>query len=159
MTKGKLILIPATLGDNEPAVTLPAAVFQHIDKLNYFVVENTRTARRFLRKCGYKKDFEEVFFTELNEHTPPAEVEAMIKPALEGFDLGIISEAGLPCVADPGSRLVRIAHQVFLLRSAIAVLFLCFSRYPLFSAFLRIHPPVLSRQRCPLRPECKHGRS
>ena len=111
MTKGKLILIPATLGDNEPAVTLPAAVFQHIDKLNYFVVENTRTARRFLRKCGYKKDFEEVFFTELNEHTPPAEVEAMIKPALQGFDLGIISEAGLPCVADPGSRLVRIAHQ------------------------------------------------
>lgn len=111
MTKGKLILIPATLGDNEPTVTLPAVVFQQIEGLNHFVVENTRTARRFLRKCGYKKDFEEVTFTELNEHTLPEEIEAMITPAIDGYNLGIISEAGLPCVADPGSRLVRVAHR------------------------------------------------
>lgn len=111
MQKGKLILIPATLGDNEPELTLPAAIFHYIGTLDHFVVENIRTARRFLRKCGYKYDFEKVIFFELNEHTQPQEIEEMLDPALSGFDIGIISEAGLPCVADPGSKLVRIAHK------------------------------------------------
>lgn len=111
MQKGKLLLIPATLGDNEPELTLPSAVFDHIGTLDHFVVENLRTARRFLRKCGYKFDFEKVTFFELNEHTQSEEIEEMLNPALEGFDIGIISEAGLPCVADPGSKLVRIAHK------------------------------------------------
>ena len=76
-----------------------------------FVVEQLRTARRFLRKAGYNKDFENVNFYELNEHTDLKEIDAYLQPLREGRNLGLMSEAGLPCVADPGAALVKLAQK------------------------------------------------
>lgn len=110
--KGTLFLIPSTMGDSEPERVLPAfnmALLQHID---VYIVEELRTARRFLRKCGYKKDFETTTFHLLNEHTHHEELHHMLDEALNGKDIGVLSEAGCPAVADPGSLAVRMAHEM-----------------------------------------------
>ncbi|MBW6492105.1 MAG: SAM-dependent methyltransferase [Lentimicrobium sp.] len=109
--KGNLYLIPGPLGEGDAAQVLPDYNFQIIRKLKVFVVEELRTARRFLRKCGYTGNFEELTFFVLNEHTPESEIPGYFVPALEGADTGLVSEAGCPAVADPGSGLVRIAHE------------------------------------------------
>lgn len=111
MQKGNLYLIPTTLGECEHENVLPsynALIFRDID---VFIVEELRSARRFLRKAGYKKDFEQVIFHLLNEHTPENEVSCMLEEAFKGKNIGLLSEAGLPCVADPGNIAVRIAHR------------------------------------------------
>lgn len=110
MSKGRLILIPAPLGDNDPREVLPGFVLEQACSLQCFVVEETRTARRFLSKYGLKGKIDTLEFHELNEHTTPAEVEAML-PLFEGKDVGLITEAGLPAVADPGSALVALCHR------------------------------------------------
>lgn len=108
--KGKLYLIPAPLGDNPLSEILPQHVTDTACKLNCFVVEELRTARRFLSKYGLKGHIEELEFHELNEHTQASEVEAMASLFDKG-DVGLISEAGLPAVADPGSALVALCHR------------------------------------------------
>ncbi|MCD6660443.1 MAG: SAM-dependent methyltransferase [Lentimicrobium sp.] len=108
---GKLYLLPGTLGDSAPDLVLPEHNLQIIRRLNCFVVEELKTARRFLRKCGFTTDFEEVTFNILNEHTSPEEVPEFLSGAFEGTDIGLLSEAGCPAVADPGSGLVRAAHE------------------------------------------------
>lgn len=109
--KGNLYLIPGPLGDGDARQVLPDYNFQLIRKLEIFVVEELRTARRFLKKCGYTGNFDETTFFVLNEHTPESEVFSFLEPAHAGMDTGLISEAGCPAVADPGSILVRTAHE------------------------------------------------
>jgi 16S rRNA (cytidine1402-2'-O)-methyltransferase len=83
-----------------------------MNSLDYFIVENVRSARRFLSKAGVERKIEELEFVELNEHTTDArEVERMLKPVLEGRSAGVISEAGVPGVADPGAAIVALAHR------------------------------------------------
>jgi 16S rRNA (cytidine1402-2'-O)-methyltransferase len=111
MPAGKLFLIPTFLSDQNGADSLPLINNLIISELNYFIVENIRSARRFLRSAGYRKDFNEVLFYELNEHTKSDEVATFLQPLLTGENMGLISEAGTPCVADPGADLVLLAHQ------------------------------------------------
>lgn len=109
--KGKLYLIPTPLGDYDPALVLPAPVFEVISGLKTFVVEEVRTARRFLSAAGLKGHIGELEFHELNEHTAPAEVDAFAKLFADGNNVGLLSEAGLPAVADPGALLVALCHR------------------------------------------------
>ncbi|MBR4735953.1 MAG: SAM-dependent methyltransferase [Bacteroidales bacterium] len=107
---GKLYLIPSPLGDGAPEEVLPAPVFQVLPQIKRFVVEEVRTARRFLSAAGLRGHIEELEFHTLNEHTSPAEVQALLPLFEDGAAVGLISEAGLPAVADPGARLVALCH-------------------------------------------------
>ncbi len=111
MNKGNLYLIPTPLGETGFEAGLPATNHHILQQINTFIVEELRTARRFLRKAGYLKDFENVTFHLLNEHTPDNEALIMLENAVSGQHIGLLSEAGLPCVADPGNIVVRLAHQ------------------------------------------------
>ena len=108
---GKLYLIPSPLGDNDPAEVIPAPVLDLICRLDTFVVEELRTARRYLSKAGLKGRIEGLRLCELNEHTAPAEIEEMAALFQDGKDVGLITEAGLPAVADPGAPLVALCHR------------------------------------------------
>lgn len=109
----KIYLIPTPLGPNADwNLALPAGNRAIINRIDYFVVENVRTARRFLARCKLDRAIDQLTFAELNEHTPPEEVEQLLTPLLnEGRNIGVMSEAGLPCVADPGALLVAAAHR------------------------------------------------
>ena len=109
--KGKLYLIPSPLGENDPSEVIPAPVLKSLEGFRIFVVEEVRTARRYLSKAGLKGRIGDLEFHELNEHTPQAEVESYLKLFDEGNDVALISEAGLPAVADPGAQLVALAHR------------------------------------------------
>lgn len=109
--KGKLYLIPGPLGDGEVKQVLPDYNLQIIRRLDAFVVEELRTARRFLRNCGFAGNFDETDLFVLNEHTAVEDVSSFLEPARMGKDMGLISEAGCPAVADPGSALVSAAHE------------------------------------------------
>lgn len=111
MTKGNLYLIPTPLGETGFEAGLPAYNLQILQQIDSFIVEELRTARRFLRKAGFTKDFELVTFYLLNEHTPDYEALIMLEKAITGHHVGLLSEAGLPCIADPGNIVVRLAHQ------------------------------------------------
>lgn len=108
--KGKLYLIPSPLGEVDLQEILPARVLETACSLNIFVVEEVRTVRRYLSKAGLKGHIDELEFHELNEHTTPEEVEALASLFDRG-DVGLISEAGLPAVADPGAALVALCHR------------------------------------------------
>ncbi len=105
-----LYLIPTTLGETPVDRVLPAEIMQVVRKLHYFVVENTRTARRHLKKMVPEIVIDDLDFKELNEHTEKKELELLLEPAFRGFDIGILSEAGCPGVADPGADLISLAH-------------------------------------------------
>jgi 16S rRNA (cytidine1402-2'-O)-methyltransferase len=109
--KGKLYLIPSPLGDNDPAEVIPAPVLNSLEGFRTFVVEEVRTARRYLSRAGLKGKIGELEFHELNEHTDAATVESYLKLFNDGNNVALISEAGLPAVADPGSQLVALAHR------------------------------------------------
>ena len=111
MNKGKLYLIPSPLGDNDPAEVIPGPVLGILGQIKTFVVEEVRTARRFLSRAGLKGGIAELEFKVLNEHTTAEETEALAELFSGGQDVGLISEAGLPAVADPGARLVELAHR------------------------------------------------
>lgn len=111
MEKGSIILFPSLLAPVSPADVLPSRNISLISSVRYFVVEELRTARRFLKACDRSIVIDDLHFEVLNEHTPPEAVEAMLKPALEGHDIGVISEAGCPAVADPGADLVALAQR------------------------------------------------
>ncbi len=111
MKKGKLFLIPAPLGDAPVRDILPDIVKQTISQLSYFIVENEKTTRRFIKRiCPSKKQSEIVVF-QLDKHQKSTNLQEFITPLLQGFDMGLLSEAGLPAVADPGSLVVALAHQ------------------------------------------------
>lgn len=109
--KGRLFLIPSPLGENDPAEVIPAPVLNSLENFRTFVVEEVRTARRYLSKAGLKGRIEGLEFHELNEHTEEAVIEGYIKLFDNGNDVALISEAGLPAVADPGAQLVALAHR------------------------------------------------
>ena len=108
---GKLFLIPAPLGDGDVSDVIPAGTLSMIPQLRYFVVEELRSARRYLSKAGMKGRIDELEFFVLNEHSGREECESYIKLLLDGNNVGLISEAGLPAVADPGAALVELAHR------------------------------------------------
>jgi 16S rRNA (cytidine1402-2'-O)-methyltransferase len=109
--KGKLYLIPSPLGENDPAEVIPGPVLDSLKGFKTFVVEEVRTARRYLSKAGLKGKIGDLEFFELNEHTDQAVIEGYIKLFNDGNDVALISEAGLPAVADPGAQLVALAHR------------------------------------------------
>jgi 16S rRNA (cytidine1402-2'-O)-methyltransferase len=106
-----LYLIPTTLGETAVEKVLPAEIIEIVRSLRFFVVENTRTARRHLKKMVPEIVIDDLDFKELNEHTQPAELEMLLSPVSQGFDVGILSEAGCPGVADPGADLIMLAHE------------------------------------------------
>jgi len=117
---GTLFLISNTLGPVEAAPgalshILPVQVQDITSKLEYFVAENAKTARAFLKLVAVDhplaRPLQEIKISELNVNTPPAALAALLTPLLEGHDAGLVSEAGVPAVADPGADLVRLAHQ------------------------------------------------
>ena len=111
MAAGRLFLVPAWLSEEASLESvLPAVVVQRIRALECFVVEDARSARRFLAACGHPKPMRDLRFDELNEHTEASAVPALLAPLLDGRDVGLLSEAGAPAVADPGALLVAAAH-------------------------------------------------
>lgn len=111
--KGTIYMIPCPIADGESVwEVLPKANLDIMNSLDYFVVENIRSARRFLSKAGIERKIDELEFVELNEHTTSAsDVERMLRPIIEGRSAGVISEAGVPGVADPGADIVALAHK------------------------------------------------
>lgn len=109
--RGRLFLIPSPLGDNDPREVIPEGVLAMLPAIRTYVVEATRTARRYLSAAGLKGHIQELDFHELNEHTRPEEVEELLKLFDGGNDVGLITEAGLPAVADPGAQLVSLCHK------------------------------------------------
>ncbi len=110
--KGKLYLIPAPLGENPVSQVIPEFVRQIVDSLEYFFVEEIKTARRYLRRLNISRKIESLEFFSLNEHTNFQEITRVLLPILSEHSVGLISEAGCPSVADPGSDLVRVAHSL-----------------------------------------------
>lgn len=113
MNAGVIYMIPCPISDERGVWdVLPKANLDVMNSLDYFIVENVRSARRFLSKAGIERKIDELEFVELNEHTTAAsEVEKMLKPVLAGRSAGVISEAGVPGVADPGADIVALAHR------------------------------------------------
>ncbi len=109
--KGKLYLIPNTLGEPNSAMTIPGGVLEISKKLKHFVAENERTARRYLKSIGTIHPLDDLEFFVLNKHTETAEIPSLIAPIFKGEDMGLISEAGLPAIADPGATIVNLCHQ------------------------------------------------
>ncbi len=111
--KGTLYLIPCPIAEDiELNISLPEGNRAVVDSLDYFIVENVRTARRFLSRLKLSRKIDELEFVELNEHTTSqGDIEAMIAPLLKGRSGGVISEAGVPAVADPGAQVVEVAHR------------------------------------------------
>lgn len=107
---GKLFLLPNTLGETEIAGVIPSEVVTLIKSLRVFASENPKNTRRYLKKIDKSIDVDELTLLELNEHSERKDVEACL-PYLEREDVGIISEAGCPGIADPGAELVALAHQ------------------------------------------------
>ena len=106
-----LYLFPSTMSDAPARDVLPEANIRLLREIRHYVVENVRTARRFLKRCDRDIDIDAIAFTVLDEHTPPEQVAQMLDPIAEGHDVGVISEAGCPAVADPGADLVAVAQQ------------------------------------------------
>ena len=107
----RLYLFPVPLSDNPVTEVLPAHNIELIKTVKYFIVENLRSARRFLKQCDRSIDIDSLTFFTLNEHTDASELTPMLAPLEAGNDVGIISEAGCPAVADPGADIVAIAQQ------------------------------------------------
>ncbi|WP_116769275.1 SAM-dependent methyltransferase [Maribacter litoralis] len=107
---GKVYLIPSTLGDMPPLEVLPISIKQTIERLDHYVVENEKTARHFIKKISPRKSQPSLKLFVLNKFTEPEEIPTFLNPCLEGYDVGILSEAGCPGIADPGAAVVKIAH-------------------------------------------------
>ncbi|MFM0287768.1 SAM-dependent methyltransferase [Paraburkholderia megapolitana] len=111
---GTLYLIPNTLGEGDAdalAAVLPAPVRSRAAALGYYIGENAKTTRAFLKKIGTERPIQEIEIRELNVNTPAGEIDRLLAPILAGADAGLVSEAGCPAVADPGALLVRRAHE------------------------------------------------
>ncbi|CAM2193837.1 16S rRNA (cytidine1402-2'-O)-methyltransferase [Paraburkholderia kururiensis] len=111
---GTLYLIPNTLGEGDAdslAAVLPQAVRTRAAGLRYYIGENAKSTRAFLKKVGTEQPVQAIEIRELNVNTPPGEIDKLLEPVLAGTDAGLVSEAGCPAVADPGALLVRRAHE------------------------------------------------
>ena len=108
---GSIYLIPTLLGDSDVDQVLPANLSNILAGIRHYVVEDLRTARRFLRKIDSDFDIDSLEFSFLNEHTSREEIPDLLQPARSGHNMGLMSEAGMPCMADPGAELVSMAHE------------------------------------------------
>ena len=108
---GKLYLIPTRLGDNPPLEVLPLSIKKIIETVDDYIVENEKTARRFIKRISPKKLQPKLNIYILNKYTDDSELPAFLNACLEGKPVGLLSEAGCPGIADPGAAIVNIAHQ------------------------------------------------
>ena len=112
MPTGKLYLLPVPLGDDaEPNTVLPETVARSIEFIDHYIVENEKTARRFIKAILPSKKQPELKLSVLNKHTQPSEHAFFLQPCMEGHNVGLMSEAGCPGVADPGAAIVKLAHE------------------------------------------------
>ena len=110
--KGILYLIPTPIGDNSPFEVLPISVKKIVEELKYFIVENEKIARRFIKKIIPGKNQEELILFPLNKFTTQEELNSYLRPCLEGISMGLLSDAGCPGIADPGAVIVSKAHKL-----------------------------------------------
>ena len=110
-SKGKLYLVPCPLGDDAPIKSLPAHTLEIIHALSFFVVEDFKSGRQFIKKCQHPKAIQELQFEHFDKKTDPLLISEILAPLLQGYSMGIVSEAGCPGVADPGNALVAFAHR------------------------------------------------
>jgi 16S rRNA (cytidine1402-2'-O)-methyltransferase len=108
---GKLYLIPTTLGDNAPLEVLPLSVKKIVEQVDIYIVENEKTARRFIKQIKPSKKQSSLKMFHLNKFTDPSELPSFLEPCLQGNNVGLLSEAGCPAIADPGADIVKIAHK------------------------------------------------
>ena len=111
-SKGKLYLIPTRLGDNPPLEVLPISIKKVIENLDHYIVENEKTARRFIKRVSPSKSQPSLKIQVLNKYTTEAERNTFLNACHEGTSIGLVSEAGCPAIADPGADIVRLAHQM-----------------------------------------------
>lgn len=111
MEKGRLFLIPVTLGEINPLEVLPISVKKVIEVVDHYIVENEKSARRFIKSIHPGKSQPSLQLSTLNKFTEPSELPTFLKPCHEGTHVGLMSEAGVPGVADPGSQVVAMAHE------------------------------------------------
>jgi 16S rRNA (cytidine1402-2'-O)-methyltransferase len=109
--KGRLFLIPVTLGDISPLEVLPLSVKKVVGMVDHYIVENEKTARRFIKSIYPTKSQPALHFSEINKFTESSQLPTFLQPCLEGKNMGLMSEAGVPGIADPGADIVAIAHE------------------------------------------------
>ena len=109
---GKLYLIPTTLGASNPEEVLPESIKGIIEKIDHYIVENEKTARRSIKQVDHEKNQSSLKLSLLNKFTDPIELNNFLNPCKEGVHVGLLSEAGCPGVADPGAEIVKLAHQM-----------------------------------------------
>ena len=108
--KGQLYLIPTRLGDNPPLEVLPLAIKKVIEQIDDYIVENEKTARRFIKRISPNKSQPRLRLRTLNKYTQKEELNTFLDPCFKGISMGLLSEAGCPAIADPGSDIVALAH-------------------------------------------------
>lgn len=109
--KGKLYLIPTTLGDTEPLEVMPLSVKKVIEQVNCYIVENEKSARRFIKKINPKKEQSKLTIYKLDKYAVEEETHRYLDACDQGINIGLLSEAGVPAIADPGASIVKLAHQ------------------------------------------------
>jgi 16S rRNA (cytidine1402-2'-O)-methyltransferase len=109
--KGVLYLIPTTLGDNEPLEVMPISVKKIIEETDYFIVENEKTARKFIKRITPKKSQPSLVIFKLDKYADALEIQTYLDDCDKGISIGLLSEAGVPAIADPGAEIVKLAHQ------------------------------------------------
>lgn len=109
--KGNLYLIPCTLGENSPLEVLPLLVKKAVENIDHYIVEHEKSARRFIKAVVSKKQQSSLHIEEINKFTKPQDIPQMLEPCLKGQDVGVISDAGCPGIADPGAAVVVEAHK------------------------------------------------
>ncbi|MFI3266330.1 MAG: SAM-dependent methyltransferase [Rikenellaceae bacterium] len=110
MANAKLYMVPCPIAQGDINHSIPDYNLEIIKSLDYFIVENVRSARRFISSLKLGITIDTLEFVELNEHTSPEQIQQMLKPLIDGRSAGVISEAGVPGVADPGADVVALAH-------------------------------------------------
>ncbi|HTT37464.1 MAG TPA: SAM-dependent methyltransferase [Burkholderiales bacterium] len=111
MNTGTLYVVPCTLGDSDPSHVLPPATLNIVRGLERFVAEEPKSARAFLKRAGIRRPLREILIEAFNQQTDRRGLPALLQPLLDGFDLGLLSEAGYPAVADPGAELIALAQE------------------------------------------------
>lgn len=109
--KGSLYLIPCTLGDTPPLEVLPLLIKKAVEEIDYYIAEHEKAARRFIKSIVPGKSQPDLQFRLINKFTEPAEIPEMLAPCHEGLNVGVLSDAGCPGIADPGAAVVAQAHQ------------------------------------------------
>ncbi|MDA9073471.1 SAM-dependent methyltransferase [Flavobacteriaceae bacterium] len=109
--KGKLYLLPTTLGENEPLEVMPYSVKTMVELIDHYIVENEKSARRFIKKITPKKSQPSLTIMKLDKYAEELETRTFLDVCEQGISVGLLSEAGVPAVADPGATIVKLAHE------------------------------------------------